>query len=126
MTNEFVVIRKSLKVPKIKKILLYEMKFLVPNYSCLQKPWLGGYCPPDPRSLCRLSSTEFVEPPSLSRTKFLGTPLPSSSGNLSVKGLLHCYVRTHHTSFQSGYSFLLSSYGQHREAMWQSEGQNIT
>jgi len=23
----------SLKIPKIKKILLYEMKFLVPNYS---------------------------------------------------------------------------------------------
>ena len=27
------------------KILLHEMKFLVPNYSCLQNPWLGGYCP---------------------------------------------------------------------------------
>jgi hypothetical protein len=26
------------KVPKIKKILLYEMKFLVSNYSCLQNP----------------------------------------------------------------------------------------
>jgi hypothetical protein len=26
------------EVPKIKKILLYEMKFLVPNYSCLQNP----------------------------------------------------------------------------------------
>ena len=23
--------------------ILYEMKFLVPNYSCLQNPWLGGY-----------------------------------------------------------------------------------
>ena len=30
------------KVPKLKKILPYEMKFLVPNYSCLQNPWLGG------------------------------------------------------------------------------------
>ena len=40
MTNKFVIIINSLKVPKIKKILLYEMKFLVPNY---QKPWLGGY-----------------------------------------------------------------------------------
>jgi hypothetical protein len=39
------------------------MKFLVPNYSCLQNPWLGGYRPPDPRSLCLLSPTEFVEPP---------------------------------------------------------------
>jgi hypothetical protein len=52
MTNKLVVIINSLKVPKIKKILLYEMKFLVPNYSCLQNPWLGGLPPPDPRSLC--------------------------------------------------------------------------
>jgi hypothetical protein len=34
-----------LKYQKITKILLYEMKFLVPNYSCLQNPWLGGYRP---------------------------------------------------------------------------------
>jgi hypothetical protein len=40
--------RNSLKVPKIKKTLLYEMKFLVPNYSCLQNPWLGGYRPQIP------------------------------------------------------------------------------
>ena len=38
MTNKLVVNINSLKVPKIKKILLYEMKFLVPNYSCLQNP----------------------------------------------------------------------------------------
>jgi len=38
MTNKLVVTINSLKVPKIKKILLYEMKFLVPNYSCLQNP----------------------------------------------------------------------------------------
>jgi len=69
MTNKLVVIINSLKIPKIKKILLYEMRFLVPNYSCLQNPWLGGYRPRSPFSL---SSTEFVEPP---RTKFLGTPL---------------------------------------------------
>ena len=42
MTNKLVVIINSLIVPKIKKILLYEMKFLVPNYSCLQNSWLGG------------------------------------------------------------------------------------
>ena len=48
MTNKLVVITNSLKVPKIKKILLYEMKFLVSNYSCLQNPWLGGYCPQIP------------------------------------------------------------------------------
>jgi hypothetical protein len=48
MTNKLVVIIKILKVPKIKKILPFEMKFLVPNYSCLQNPWLGGYCPQIP------------------------------------------------------------------------------
>ena len=76
MTIKLVVIINSLKVPKIKKILLYEMKFLVSNYSCLQNPCLGGYRPPDPLSLCPLSSTEFVEPP---QTKFLGTPLRSTT-----------------------------------------------
>ena len=45
MKNKLFVITKSLKVPKIKKILLHEMKFLVPNYSCLQNPCLGGYRP---------------------------------------------------------------------------------
>jgi len=48
MTNKLVVIINSLKVPKVNKILLYEVKFLVPNYSCLQNPWLGGYCPQIP------------------------------------------------------------------------------
>jgi len=38
MTNTLVVIINSLEVPKIKKILLYEMKCLVPNYSCLKNP----------------------------------------------------------------------------------------
>ena len=37
------------------------MKFLVPNYSCLQNPWLGNYRPQIP--VPSLSSTEFVEPP---------------------------------------------------------------
>jgi len=64
MTNKLVVIINSLKVPKIKKLLLYEMKFLILNYSCLQNPWLGGrgYRPQIP-ILCPLSSTEFLEPP---------------------------------------------------------------
>ena len=48
MTNKLVVIVNSLKVPKITKILLCEMKFLVPNYSCLQDPWLGSYRPQIP------------------------------------------------------------------------------
>ena len=45
MTNKLVVIINNLKIPKIKKILLYEMKFLVPNYSCLQ---IRGLPLPDP------------------------------------------------------------------------------
>jgi len=36
------------------------------------EPLTRGLSPPDPRSVCPLSSTEFVEPP---RTKFLGMPL---------------------------------------------------
>ena len=36
MANKLGIIINSLKLPKIKKILLYEMKFLVSNYSCLQ------------------------------------------------------------------------------------------
>ena len=43
MTHKLVVIIHSLKVPKIKKTSLYEIKFLVPNYSWLQNPLLGGY-----------------------------------------------------------------------------------
>jgi hypothetical protein len=30
------------------KTLLFEMKFLVPNYSCLQNLWLGGFRPQIP------------------------------------------------------------------------------
>ena len=63
MTNKLVVIINSVKIPKIKKTLLYEMQFLVPNYSCLQNPWLWGLPPPDPCSLCPLSTIEFVEIP---------------------------------------------------------------
>jgi len=42
MTNKLVVIINSLKVPKIKKILLYEMKFLGRNYSCPPEPLTRG------------------------------------------------------------------------------------
>ena len=51
MTNKLVVIINCLKVQIIKKMLLYEMKFLVPNYSCLQNPWLGATAPRSP-TLC--------------------------------------------------------------------------
>jgi hypothetical protein len=38
MTNKLVDIINSLKVPKIKKILLYEMTFLVPKHEERKKP----------------------------------------------------------------------------------------
>ena len=47
------------------------MKFLVPNYSCLQNHWLGGLPPPDLHSLC--PQLNLLNP--LPRTKVLGTPL---------------------------------------------------
>ena len=75
MTNKLVVIINSLKVPKIKKILLYEMKFLVQNYSCLHNPWLGGYRLQIPVFSVLCPQLNLVTPP---RTKFLGTPLDLS------------------------------------------------
>jgi len=48
MTNKLVATINSLKVPKIKKILLYEMKFLAPNYTSFQNHWLRYYSPQIP------------------------------------------------------------------------------
>jgi hypothetical protein len=73
MTNKLVVIINSLKEPKIKKILLYEMKFLVPNYSCLQNPWVGGCCPQIPFFSFLCPQLNLLNPPP--QTKFLGMPL---------------------------------------------------
>jgi hypothetical protein len=109
---------RSLKVPKIKKILLYEMKFLVPNYSCLQNPWLGRYRPQIPvlSVLCPQlnlllkphppEKNSWVEPPP-HKKKFLGTPLyitvlrtpPMSATNISVA--LACWAQSDkgHKSF---------------------------
>ena len=82
MTNKLVVIINNLKVPKIKKLLLYEMKFIVPNYSCLQNPWLAGYRPQNPVLSVLCPQLNLLNPPP--RTKFLGTPLygrlPSDGG----------------------------------------------
>ena len=63
MTNKLVVIINSLKVPKIKKLLLYEIKFLVPNYSCLQNPWLGGYRPQIPVLSVLCPQLNLLNPP---------------------------------------------------------------
>ena len=63
MTNKLVVIINSLKVPKIKKILLYEMKFLVPNYSCLQNAWRGGSHPQIPVLSVLCPQLNLLNPP---------------------------------------------------------------
>jgi len=63
MTNKLVVTINSLKVPKIKKILLYGMKFLVPKLQLPPEGLTRGLPPPDPHSFCPLSSTELVDPP---------------------------------------------------------------
>jgi len=77
MTNKLVVIINKLKVSKIKKILLYEIKFLVPNYSCLQKPCLGGYRPQIPVLSVLCPQLNMFKPPP--RTKFLCTPLVTAA-----------------------------------------------
>ena len=78
MTNKLVVIINSLKVPKIKKTLLYEIKFLVPNYSCLESPCLGVYRPQIPVLSVLCPQLNLFNPPA-PRTKFLGTPLLASN-----------------------------------------------
>ena len=52
------------------------MKFLVPNYSCLQNPWLGGYHSQIPI----LSVLNWIWWPPHPRKKFLGTPLHTTLG----------------------------------------------
>ena len=58
------------------KILLNEMKLLVPNYSCLQNPWLGGYRPQIPVLSVLAPQLNFFTPPTPTPwTKFQGMPL---------------------------------------------------
>ena len=49
------------------------MKFLVPNYSCLQNPWLGDYLPQIPVLSVLSPQLNLLTPPP--RTKFQSTPL---------------------------------------------------
>jgi hypothetical protein len=74
MTNKLVVVINSVQIPKIKTILLCEMKFIVPNYSCLQNLRLGGYRPQIPVLSVLCPQLNLLTPPP--ETKFMGTPLP--------------------------------------------------
>ena len=76
MRNKLVVIINSLKVPKIKKILLYEMKFL--NYSCLQNPWLVSTGPRSPFSLSSFLNSICWTPPNK-------IPWYATAQNISVR-----------------------------------------
>ena len=83
MTNKLVVIINSLKYQKLRKFTIWS------EISCIKlqlppEPLTRGLPPPDPRSLCPLSSSEFVEPPH--RTKFLGTPLIGWIGERDICG----------------------------------------
>ena len=112
MTNKLVVIINSLKVPKIKKILLYEMKFLVPNYSCLQSPWLWGYHPQILILSVLCPQLNLLNPPP--QTKFLGTPLLKIL--VEVRPSFTSYIRSPlfavsvHTTITSLHIFLSFSY----------------
>ena len=63
MTNKLVAIINSLKVPKIKKMLLWKNEISYTKLQLPPEPLTRGLPTPDPRSLCPLSSTEFLEPP---------------------------------------------------------------
>ena len=89
MTNKLVFIINSLKVPKIKEILLFEMKFLVPNYSWLQNPWLGAAAPQIPV----LSSAEFVELPLNKIPGYATAPVVSKWQN-TVQGRIYVMLLT--------------------------------
>ena len=77
--------------------------FLYPNYSCVQNPWLGGLPPPDPRSLCPLSSIEFVEPPpeQNSWVRHWYTATTVNMLNLTQFLLTHCHFITSHLPLTS-------------------------
>jgi len=114
MTNKLVVIN-GLKVPKTKKMLLYEMKVLVPHYTCLQNPWLGGYRPQFPALPVFRLQLNLLTPPPL-RTKFLSTPLVSllsrraQSGRWSSFGKRVWFTESHTFNYFFLTRFIYSSY----------------
>jgi len=62
------------------------MKFFVPNYSCLQNPWLGGYRPQIP-ALSLSSALNWICWTPL-RTEFLGPPLLQTNKGSSAEAAL--------------------------------------
>jgi len=98
MTTKLVVIINNLKVPKIKKISLYEMKFLIRNYSCLQNPWLGDYRPQIPVLSVLCPQLNLLNPPPPEQNSWV-RHWPSTSVVCTLllfkfrfSGSLHLYV----------------------------------
>ena len=85
MTNKLVVIINSLKVPKIKKILLYKMKFLVPIYSCLQNLRLVGYRPQIPVLCILCPQLNLLNPPKQSSWVCHWTRLHPYAGSVTAR-----------------------------------------
>ena len=84
MTNKLVAIINSLKVPKIKENFTTWNEISCTKLQLPPEPLTRGLPHPNPRSVCPLSSTEFVEPPPPARTKFLGMPLDSGVWDVTV------------------------------------------
>jgi hypothetical protein len=61
MTNKLVAITNSLKYQKLRNVYYMKWNFLY-EITVPPEPLTRGLPPPDPSSLCPLSSTEFVEP----------------------------------------------------------------
>ena len=55
------------------------MKFLVPNYSCLQNPWQGGYRPQIPVLSVLRPQLNLLNPPSPDKIPVYATGLMTSN-----------------------------------------------
>jgi len=66
------------------------MKFLLPNYSCLQNPWPGSYRPQIPVLSVLCPQQNLLNPPP-PRTNFLGTPLRYTLHSKSCASLNHSF-----------------------------------
>jgi len=109
MTNKLVVIINSLKVPKIKKILLYEMKFLVPNYSCLQNPRLGGCRPQIPVLSVLCPQLNLLTPPPEQNSRVPQWVHRTFIWNTSITGYEHLTVRLSPTKLATKVKVVLVS-----------------
>jgi hypothetical protein len=106
------------------------MKFLVPNYSCLQNPWLGG-CRPQIPVICPLSSTEFVDPLPPEKNPGYATAIAQSLYWLSYSGshvngkiLLKVFLKKYNTKLWeldasgSGRSVVAESWSKRNFGFW--------